>query len=222
MIVLQLIGLALVDSLSAGTLVIPLGLLLIWGRMRWRSYSVYLSTVALVYLMLGVGLLFGLRVVFDVASELQDERWFSWVKLVLGVALAAYGILSPNPKKKPSGTSPVKQRLGSAGPAAMVGLGLTAAVAEAATMLPYLAAMAITQDLSVAFPFKILVVVFYCLVMILPAVVIGIGAAKVGSLTSPRFQRFTDRMQYEAKVTVLWIAAIVGVWLAQTSFWELN
>ena len=52
----SLVGLALVDSTSFGTLLIPVWLLLAPGRTRWGRVLLYLGTVAVFYLALGVAL----------------------------------------------------------------------------------------------------------------------------------------------------------------------
>ena len=39
--ILPLIGLALLDSLSVGAIVVPIGLLLTWGSMRKGAYATY-------------------------------------------------------------------------------------------------------------------------------------------------------------------------------------
>ena len=46
---LSLIGLALLDSLSIGTLVIPLALILVWRSVHVPALIAYLFTVAAVY-----------------------------------------------------------------------------------------------------------------------------------------------------------------------------
>ena len=43
---LPLVGLALLDSLSIGTLVIPLALILLWRNVRVPALAAYLLTVA--------------------------------------------------------------------------------------------------------------------------------------------------------------------------------
>lgn len=51
---LPLAGLALVDSLSAGTLVIPIALIVIWRRVRLGLLGTYLATIATAYCCLGI------------------------------------------------------------------------------------------------------------------------------------------------------------------------
>lgn len=53
---LVLVGLALLDSLSAGTLLIPVVLLIVWRRMRGAAYVTYLGTIVLSYFAVGIAL----------------------------------------------------------------------------------------------------------------------------------------------------------------------
>ena len=53
--VIAVVGLALLDSLSLGTLVIPLALIVHWRAVRVPALTAYLFTVAAVYFLLGLG-----------------------------------------------------------------------------------------------------------------------------------------------------------------------
>lgn len=55
--VIPVIGLALLDSLSLGTLIIPLALIVRWRAVRVPALAAYLCTVAAVYFLLGLGML---------------------------------------------------------------------------------------------------------------------------------------------------------------------
>lgn len=57
--VIAVVGLALLDSLSLGTLVIPLALIVHWRAVRVPALTTYLLTVAAVYFLLGLGILLG-------------------------------------------------------------------------------------------------------------------------------------------------------------------
>ena len=99
----------------------------------------------------------------------------------------------------------------------MVGLALGAAVVEAATMLPYLGAMGIIQSMSFGFSGKVALIVGYCIIMVLPATLMAVIAGAAGPAIFPRLERAIHRLEYEAKVTLLWIAAIVGGYMAASS-----
>ena len=255
---LALAGLALVDSLSVGTLVIPIALIIMWRRVRVGLMGVYLATIGGAYCGLGIALLFGFNAAVQRLSGVTKSDWFPWVTLLLGVGLFIFGVAAPNPKKPtaegsssaehaplvsvdataaatvnasinsaPNGavaTLPdVDVREGRASRLArgaslsvggMVALAMGAAVVEAATMLPYLGAMGIIQSMQLGMSSKIALIVVYCVVMILPAVLVSVFAGLAGPTIFPRLERATRRLEYEAKVTLLWIAAIVGVYMA--------
>lgn len=226
--IIPLIGLALVDSLSVGTLVIPLTLLLRWGQLRTIPYATYLGTITVAYFALGITLMLGFAGIGPIITEATQTDWFPWVTLALGAALAAFGIFAPNPKKPepdetnvPTDTTKM-QKATRAGLAGMVSLALGAAVIEAATMLPYLAAIGIMQSFDMTPPLRLALLAAYCIIMVLPAMLAGAAMGLVGDRLTDRLQRWIPRLNYEAKVTLLWIAAIVGITMVYRSANALN
>lgn len=226
---LSLLALALVDSLSMGTLVIPLVLLLKWRHVRVAPYGAYLATIAASYFLIGTALFFGMRGVMEIFSQVAVTAWFSWTLLVLGAALFIFGVFSPNPVKKTAeeimdareqqADQKIRQ---SAGLLGIVSLAVGAAVLEAATMLPYLAAIGIIQSLPAPFAVQLGVLGLYCLVMVAPAVLIGCVARLWGDRVFEKIFTIMPRLEYEAKVTLLWVAAIVGVLMVRNSAIQLG
>lgn len=229
---LPLAGLALVDSLSAGTLVIPIALIFMWRRVRVGLLGTYLATIATAYFGLGVALLLGFDAAVTRLSGVSETDWFRWVTLVLGAGLFVFGVFSPNPKKHtatqsagaevPEGRASRLAKSASLSVTGMAGLALGAAVVEAATMLPYLGAMGIIQSMSFGFSGKVALIAGYCLIMILPAILVAVIAGAAGPAIFPRLERAMRRLEYEAKVTLLWIAAIVGGYMAMSSALRLG
>ena len=140
-----------------------------------------------------------------------------WATLAIGVALAGFGILSPNPPKPEPGTDSLGSRPTPASAGAMVVLGLGASLVEAATMVPYIAATGIIASSPEAWPVRIVTLTLYCLIMIAPALVLLILADTLGQRFLPKLVRIAPRLEYEAKVTLLWVAAILGLHLAGRS-----
>ena len=95
----------------------------------------------------------------------------------------------------------------------MVILGLGASLTEAATMLPYIAAMGIISDWDTPMAGQLIAIAAYCGVMIAPTVILAAIALVAGQKFFPRLEKAIPRLQYEAKVTLLWIAAIVGIYM---------
>lgn len=216
---MALLGLALLDSTSVGTLVIPLVLVLRARRVNVVSLAVYFLTVCGIYLGLGVALLLGIDLLNGVMDQIAASPVTPWLQLVLGVALFAVGVGAPNPRKK--GRTELLQgnrsveKTGGRRLLGMVGLGAVASLTEAATMVPYLAANGIIAGLDVAWSGRLAILALYCVVMILPALVL-LGAVLLwGAKIFPWVERVLPRLEYEAKVTLLWVAAIVGFIMAQ-------
>ena len=84
-------------------------------------------------------------------------------------------------------------------------------------MLPYIAAMGIIGSWDIPSTAKGGAVGVYCLVMILPTVILATVALLFGQKFFPRLERLIPRLEYEANVTLLWIAAIVGIYMVANS-----
>lgn len=213
-----LVGLALMDSLSLGTLVIPLVLVVTRRRVDVSPLMIYFATVVLVYFGIGVALLAGFDLLTGPLTRVLSSEPAQWIKLVAGAALLAYGVLAPTPEV----CDEAQLKVRSLAPAAMVALGLGAVLTEVATMVPYLAANGIISGMDAGWPLRLIVLAGYCLVMILPAgVLIGV-AAIWGDRVWPKLEKLVLRLEREAKVTLLWIAAIVGLWMVGSSWGVLR
>ncbi|MCQ4618952.1 GAP family protein [Corynebacterium sp. CCUG 59401] len=212
--VLSLVGLALLDSLSIGTLVIPLALILLWRSVRVPALAAYLLTVATVYFALGVAMLLGFTGLSSYVERIIDTPVFPWITLILGAILAIYGIFGPDPVKPAPGELPkqLTKSIQTSLPR-MIILGLGASLTEAATMLPYIAAMGIISDWDTPMAGQLIAIAAYCGVMIAPTVILTAIALVAGQKFFPRLETAIPRLQYEAKVTLLWIAAIVGIYM---------
>lgn len=98
--------LALIDSTSFGTLLIPVWLLMSPGRVRVGRMLLYLGSIAGFYALVGLAILLGAGALSDTLNTLSDTRPFLIAQLVLGVALFAWSFkLDPVGGKKP--TEPV-------------------------------------------------------------------------------------------------------------------
>lgn len=100
-LLLSLLGLALVDSLSAGTLLIPIFFLLAPGRIRLARILTYLVTIAGFYFLVGLALTAGASVFLENAAAVLETPAAYAVQLVLGAGLLAVAILMPTKKKPP-------------------------------------------------------------------------------------------------------------------------
>lgn len=156
-------------------------------------------------------------------ERVTDTPVFPWITLALGAVLAIFGIFSPDPVKPAPGelpkqlSKPIRTSL-----TRMIILGLGASLTEAATMLPYIAAMGIISDWDTPMTGKVVAIGSYCGVMIAPTLILASIALVAGPKFFPRLEKAIPRLQYEAKVTLLWIAAIVGIYMVIYSLGALR
>lgn len=224
-----LVVLALVDSTSFGTLLIPVWLLLAPGRVRAGRVLAYLGTVAAAYLVIGVAVLLGAGVVLERYGDALESRPVLLAQLVLGVGLLALSFRFDGKRAarraeedggrpgrlvrwreralglEPSASSPVLP---------LMGLALGAVMIEVATMLPYLAAIGLLTASDLATPVTLGVLALYCVVMVLPALLLLGGRLVAARWIDPLLRRLERWLSKNAAEMTGWVLGIVGVLLA--------
>lgn len=214
-----LVGLALVDSTSIGTLVIPLVWLLRPGPVAWRQLLTFLATVAAMYAALGTVLLVAGQSLASALDGLGDVDAVRCAQLVLGVALFAAAFSDAVMGRLAGGALRWRDRLRGDGDDSGVGRSVvvTAAVAvavEVPTMLPYLAAIGILAATDLAVGAQIGVLGGYAVVMVLPALVLAVARAMAGRRLEAPLRRLDDWLTRQADEMTGWLFGIVGFLLA--------
>ena len=219
--------LALVDSTSFGTLLIPLWMMLA-PRLRAGRILLYLAVVGVFYLGVGLLLLAGLDVVAGLVDGLERTRTVLVAQLVAGVLLLGLSyVVDPaydaRGRKKPKGErGPGPRALRWQGRLtrsdvsirAVVAIALTATVLEVATMLPYLAAIGLIASSGEPAATQAALLAAYVVVMVLPALsVLGVRRA-ARRIVEPLLERVSDWMTQRAGSAVAWVIGIVGVLVA--------
>ena len=208
----SLIALALVDSTSFGTLLIPLLLVLANRRVAWRPVLIYLGTVVIFYFLLGVVLVFGLDIVLTALDDAVSDRTIRFAQLALGVGLLVGSFFVDRIGKGRD------RRAGLAGvtenPRAMVILALSATTVEAASMFPYLAAIGLLTTADISGTASIPILLAYCLVMVLPALLLLGLAGTIGERIWARLDRFSSVMGRSTSGALGWIVGIAGFFIA--------
>jgi cytochrome c biogenesis protein CcdA len=218
-LLLSLAGLALLDSTSMGTLFIPVWLLLAPGRFNVGKVLVYLVTITVFYFGVGLAIVYGADNLFSVAGEALDARTGLWIQLGVGVGLFLLSFrFDPKrqEKKGKNSTGKWRDRVGSNSSAGwMVGLALLAGLAEVATMLPYLGAISMLTTSGLNTVEITTLLAGYCLVMVVPAVVLLAGRVLLRSAVEPALQRMNAWISKRATGATGWILAIAGFLVAR-------
>ncbi len=230
--VLGLAALALVDSTSIGTLIIPLWLLL---RPRWRPslIIVYLATITGFYLLVGLLLMAGTLTVLPTVAAALATLPAAWVQLGLGVVLIAVSFwIDPKAVRSRAAkagrdieTTPRWQHRidrAAATPTGMITLAIGAGLAEVATMLPYLAAIAIITSFGLSPLGSGLVLAGYIVVMALPATGLVLARLVAGRRVNAALDRLGAWLARHTASSISWIIAIIGVLLAWNAVERLS
>ncbi|WP_433388814.1 GAP family protein [Micromonospora sp. KLBMP9576] len=224
-LLLPLAGLALVDSTSIGTLFIPIWLLLAPGRVDARRILVYLGTITVFYFAVGLLLAFGGSRLADLLGGAMDNRQVLWAQLVLGVGLFALSFRYDGKRSRRSGgVLRWRDRATSGDSSArwLAGLALLAALAEVATMLPYLGAVGLLTTSGLGAVELVGLLAGYCLVMVLPAVLLLAARMALPRLVEPVLVRLNGWIERHSGGMLGWILAIAGFLLARDAAFRLG
>lgn len=222
-----LVVLALIDGTSVGTLGIPVWMLA-QQRIRARPVAGYLLTIAAFYWVLGVVLLLGVDALLGIADGLSANPALAWAQLVVGLGLLGCSFAFD---EKPAARRRARREARGAGPTrverlkgrvvgerattrAVVALAVVAGVIEAASMLPYLAAMGLLTASELDLGVQLLVLIGYVLVMVAPALVLLGLRVGLATRVEPLLARINAWFAKRSDAMIGWVLGIVGVLLA--------
>ncbi|MFD5599486.1 GAP family protein [Leucobacter sp. NPDC058333] len=231
---LALAILALLDGLSTGTLLIPVFLLLAPGRLRAGRILLYLGVITAFYFVVGVACLLGLVNVIDAGQRFLASPAGGWAMLAAGAALFLVGLwlwyLDVQNRKRgiPGGGRLLvwRERLLSdesgRGNVAVIAVALAAGLSEVATMLPYLVGMTMLADAPMSMGSRLVSLAGYCVVMIVPALLLLLARAGAARAVEEPLARFAAWMQRTGLETSSWLFCILGVLIARTASQQLQ
>ena len=228
-----LVLLALIDSTSFGTLLIPLCLMLAPGLPRPGRILLFLGTVAGFYLLLGIAVLLGASTLLDTLQEVGNSQPLRVAQLVAGAGLMALGVLMEpwtkagkerrlarrTEKLARSGPSlQMRMRMRAIDPSVSVGaviaLALAASAIEAASMIPYLAAIGLLTASELSLTSRGAALFGYCLVMIAPALLLLAARLLLHDHVAPALTKLEDFMSRNANEAMAWVIFLVGLYVA--------
>ena len=228
--------LALIDSTSFGTLLIPVWLLMAPGRVRGGRILVYLGAIGGFSALLGILILLGGTALADTLSSLSGSRPFLWGQLIVGVGLFAWSFkLDPPKTTKTPDDAPAAPQVPvrllrwreravaseSGAVSALAGLAVLAGLVEAASMLPYLAAIGIIGTQGPGGPVSGLWILAYCGVMIAPALVLTALRVLAAPLVARPLAALDRWLMKHAASATAWAVGIVGFLLARAAIGPL-
>ncbi|MFW6599975.1 GAP family protein [Propionibacteriaceae bacterium Y2011] len=221
----SLAALALIDSTSFGTLLIPIWLLLNPGRIRVGRLVFYLGTIVVAYAAIGAVLITGGRSLGGWLAEASTSPVLGALQLAVGVALVVISFRMDTPEARERGNARVtrwraKVSVGhpGGGLGALAVLALGAVAIEAASMLPYLGAIGLMTASDLPPAALGITLLVYCLVMVTPALLLMVVRLVARQAVEPLLQRVDGWLTRNAAGATSWIVGIVGFLVALDAF----
>ncbi len=196
-------GLALIDSINPSALLVTLFLLA--GPSPGRKILVYISTIFVVSLTLGIVLMLGLDLLLNNVSSLIDNSVVYAVQLAIGALMLLYAMTAPD--KKTASTPALPKQYSTA---ALIFLGITVTLMEAPTAIPYLAAISILISAESSLTQWLTVLVIYNFIFIAPPLLLLVLQTVLGERIKARLDSFQIWLTGAAREGFLWIVGIVG------------
>ena len=106
--------------------------------------------------------------------------------------------------------------------AAVMAVAVAAGLVEVATMLPYLVAMGMLAEAPITMPLRFGALAAYCVVMVLPAVVLLVLRLVAAPLVERPLTRLAAWMERTGRENTAWIVGIVGFLIARGAATELG
>ncbi|MFC7450153.1 GAP family protein [Rhodococcus daqingensis] len=225
-LVLGLVALALVDSTSLGTLVIPLWLLLSPERPPVRRMAAYLGAIAGFYLAAGVLVLLAASTGIAAAGAALRGPVALGLQMALGLGLFAVSWRFDSRVKSGGGGGRVTRWrtkvLGAqASGSGVAVLAVSAGALELVTMLPYLAAIGLMVSSGLSPAVSVPLLAGYCIVMVLPAALLILARTVAHARMEPWLARADGFLSRHADSALGWVLGIAGFLLARDAAVEL-
>lgn len=234
----SLVVLALIDSTSFGTLLIPVWLLMTSRRVRVDRFLIYLLTVVGLYFLFGLIIMFSADLFLNRYGSLLESKQMLIGQFILGILLLIISQLMDSKKARLRASERAAQGGGrilnwrqrimggkdssKSALITLVGLALTAVVLEIATMLPYLAAIGLITVESPSWSISSLMLLGYCIIMIFPALLLLVGRLVAHRTLEPILIRLDKWLTKNAQSMTAWIIGIVGFLLAANAIYALD
>lgn len=216
-VLIRLIGLALLDSIGVGTLVVPLWMML-RPSFRVRGVLLHLGVLGLLYLGVGITLLTVFQDV-TLASMAHAVPGNAWVRMTVGVVVLVLGLICDRRRRRPSGTWWMRAPASARGVAL---LAVAVGAVEVATMLPYFAAIDAVAASGRGLVLSVSILAVYVLITLLPALVLLAFRVAASQLVSSVLRPLMHRAQRWSQDVVGTVLIVVGALLAADAAIDLN
>ncbi|MGG4268406.1 GAP family protein [Peribacillus simplex] len=204
-------GLALLDTLSPAIIGVTVYLLLTDKERPAKRLLVYLMTVAGFYFAVGVSLMLGLGFLFEIISDVFQNRIVSWAVFIIGAILFISSFYVQTKKSSELPAPKSKSIL------SMVALGFTTSLIEVGTAFPYFSAIGIMTASNLSWVEWFSILAGYNLIMVLPSLMLFLFYLLFGRWMQKPLEKLQMKIANHTGSALSWIMCIVGLILILNS-----
>jgi hypothetical protein len=206
------------------------------GRPRPGRIVLFLGTVAAFYLLLGIAMLLGASMLLDTLRETGNSQPLRIAQLVVGIGFMVLGVrMKPWTKAgKERRVARRAEKLARSGPSLLMRMrghatdasapvgavfvfALTAGAIEAASMIPYLAAIGFLTASELSLVGRSVVLFGYCLLMITPALLLLAARLSLHGYVSPILTKLETSLSRNSNEAIAWGISLVGLYMVVDS-----
>jgi len=209
--------LAAIDSINPSAIVVTLYLLSTAGSRALVRVGVYVTTIFITYLLLGVMMVLGIESLLPFFGGVLRSRTGFIAQCLAGLVLLVYG-LTASTSRQPT---PVVARPSASTHAALVMLGVTVTAMELPTAVPYFAAIALISEAALPIRAWLPLLGIYNVIFVLPPIALLVGHLVLQDRLAESYAALRQRLESGARETMRWVAGLVGGWLFLTGAIEL-
>ena len=209
--------LAVIDSINPSAIVVTLYLLSIAGSRALVQVAVYVGTIFITYLTLGVIMVAGIGSLLPSLGGVLRGWTGLIVQTLVGLVLLVYS-LTPSANRQ---SSPVVARPSARTFAALVMLGVSVTAMELPTAIPYFAAIALISEARLPIRAWAPLLGIYNVIFVLPPIALLAGHLVLQRRLAEPYAALRQRLESGARETMLWVAGLVGGGLFVTGMIEL-
>jgi hypothetical protein len=209
--------LALVDSINPSAIAVTLSLLSVARSRVLVQAAVYIGAIFITYLLFGAMMVLGIEWLLPSFGRFLNSRAGFLAQCLVGLALLVYALTASTDRPFSQVVAPPSASTY----AALVMLGVTVTVMELPTAVPYLAAIALISEAELPVREWAPLLVVYNVIFVLPPIALLVGHLVLQKRLAGAYVTLRQRLESGARVTMLWIAGLVGSALFVTSAIEL-
>jgi NADH:ubiquinone oxidoreductase subunit 6 (subunit J) len=217
MTIVGVLFLAVIDSINPSAIVVTLYLLSMAGSRALVQVLVYVGTIFITYLLLGVMLMLGIASLLPSLGGVLRGRTGFIVQSLVGLVLLAYSLTASTNRQ----SSPVVARPSPSTYAALVMLGVSVTAMELPTAIPYFAAIALISEAGLPIRVWAPLLGVYNVIFVLPPIALLIGHLVMQRRLAEPYAALRQRLESGARETMVWVAGLVGGWLFLNGMIEL-